>query len=487
MAPTATEPEARQRAMIQIRHSVDARTDPRTYARVWETPPQLSVILRGDGTPHPKVQRFLVEQLAEVRATLRDSPTTPVVRLLATLYAKVDAFCREQGLPNHTRNVSIGDVDPAGLPPDIRERMALAPFGPKSVEVAARAYAYRNLFQQGGTDWQRYDLAALGWPPLRDHFTAYARQFGLYPTDVNPAETLISAGGQHGIAKALLIARRRLNEKGVANPSVYFSNPGLRMIASMGRFLGFKVLEPTASPANRFFPDATQVARELDANPDCRIYILTPMGNPNGGIADAAEVAAVLEVLKARDIIVIADFAYLGTGDIDQTNHICAVLATYPQRLDVIAMTKFFGRPGLRCSSVMTPDAALAVLFKSIAQDFQPSESYAMQAEALALWELVTWEDRRALAELFVRRQQTLIQRIREIDAARTASGKGPLIDPAQPIVGDASLYVLVPLAPGIDPLTVIEETGLIGVPAQGFFASGQTGYMRFSVGMGEV
>jgi aspartate/methionine/tyrosine aminotransferase len=259
------------------------------------------------------------------------------------------------------------------------------------------------------------------------------------------------------------------------------------MLAANTRDLGFTVHEPQAHVSNHFFPDAESVALDLAANRKLKIFIYTPLGNPNGSIADVDKTAALLDVLREEDMTLIVDFAYLGTGSISQTQQIGQLLSTYPKRLDVVPMTKFFGRPGLRVGGLLTPHADLAKQFMGVAQNYQPTESYAAQAEALALWDLVTLEDRLTLAAHFQKRQEALITYLRKIDQERRNRGEKPLLDLTKPIAGDASLYVLVPLAEGLDPFDLVTETGLVGTPAAGFFASGQTGYMRFAIGAEEI
>ncbi len=482
MKPEMTEPEARKQTLIEMQ-----RLTPEGAAAAMPPSVATPVADKASG-PHPEVQRYLHEIIERSRKELAERPTTPVVRLMARVYHDVNRFCRDQGLPNHLRNVSIGDVDPAKLPPDVREALALDPFGPKARAVSALARSYEQLTLRGGTDVLRYDIPALGLPPLRQHFVDYAKLYALYAPHSSPAESMIAAGGGQGLSKALLAARLYFRETaGIANPEVLFPNPGLRMLAANTRDLGFTVHEPQAQPENGFFMTADEADAYLDAHPEIKIYVNTPMGNPNGGITDADHQEGLMEVMRRRGILVINDFAYLGTGDQERTLRVGKTLSTYSHRIDVIPMTKIFGRPGLRCCGVLTPDNGIAARFMPLAQNYQPTESYAMQTEALALWQVVTQKDRLAFTRHMARRQEQIVHDLGRRNAARIAAGEKPLLDPSRPVISGASLYVLVPLAEGIDPFTVVEETGLVGVPAAGFFASGQQGWMRFSVGMEEL
>lgn len=484
----ATEGTAKSHALQQLRTVSDATIADLTA--VWARPRNSKRTMERSAHPHPEVVAFLREAIGSVRKKLSDHPHLPVVRLMAAVHKEVERCCQERKLPNHVLNLTIGDVNPASLPPELRERMALDPYGPKALEVDARAATYRRLALQGGVDCHRYDIKALGWPALRAKFIEYAASFGLYKLQQRPAQSLIAAGGGQGLMKALLIARQQVDpqwDKEGRKVEVHFSNPGLRMLANNARKQGFKVLEPEAKAEYNFFPDAASVRQHLASHPNCKILIYTPMGNPNGALAEPEQAAALLEVLHEHGVVLINDFAYLGMGNLEITQRLGKILGAYTNRIDVVPMTKIFGDPGLRCSGLITPDSHLATHFPSIAQDFQPTESYAMQSTALAIWDLVTLEDRLAMAQHFQTRQGALIDYLRKLDTTRRDDGKPPLIDFSQPVMGDASLYVLAPLAEGIDPLTFIEETGIIGTPAAGFFSSGRAGYIRFAIGVEEI
>lgn len=196
-----------------------------------------------------------------------------------------------------------------------------------------------------------------------------------------------------------------------------------------------------------------------------------------------------LRVLKKHDCILINDLTYLGTGNISENKKLAAALSTYEKRIDVFAMTKLFGRPGLRAGCAVTTHKGLGEKFQEVCQKFQPTVSYALQFEALAIWDKVTPKDRRALAVHYMKRQKGLLKYLSELEEERKRNGKPSLIDTKRPIISDAALYNFVPLNEGLDVFDFILQTGLVGVPSSGFTNKKlpDAGYVRFSIGTEET
>ncbi len=177
-------------------------------------------------------------------------------------------------------------------------------------------------------------------------------------------------------------------------------------------------------------------------------------------------------------------------------------IRNYTKRIDVFSMSKIFGRPGLRGGCAVTPMSEFVntgehegktYTFMRVGQDLQLSESSAMQATALAVWQLVNSNDRRRLAEHYRNQQTKFIKWLTKINENRLVHGKKALFNlnnSAKPIFGDAGLYIYAPLnkEEGVDAFMVLQEAGLVGTPGPGFYSDQYDDeYMRFALAVENI
>lgn len=157
-----------------------------------------------------------------------------------------------------------------------------------------RAAAARAL-EAGATHYAPYP----GIPELRRAIAEDAgRQRGI---EIDPAQVFVTVGGKAVILYAMLA----LVEPG---DDVVVPDPGYPIYASVARFLGARPVPwPTRGPADwRLDLDAL----EGQLSPRTRLLVLNSPSNPTGVVLTEAELAAIADLARRRDLVVLADEIY---------------------------------------------------------------------------------------------------------------------------------------------------------------------------------
>lgn len=422
------------------------------------------------------------------------------IRKMTDIVLETDKFCQKEKVENPLLDLTLGDVTGLGMDEVTAEALALNPIGPKGLAKAMLASSYMGMAYQAGAkfDLQRYEANSLGWSELRNEFVKYGQEFGLYSSDKNVVQSIIGAGGADAIYRASRIIRSHLEKKSPLPEGqkfeAYFSNPAFRMVGAKVRDAGFEVHEDVETKANDGFrPDLKKVAKYLDENKNCKVFVYVPINNPSSEITEPEYMNELIGILEERGVILINDMAYLGTGDIEANNKLAQSINSYENRVDVYSMSKIFGRTGLRCGCAVSTikDLDFNKEFIPVARDIQLGNPYPMQAEAKAIWELVGAEDRKLLNIHYRGQQKRMMKLLREINKKRADRGEDPFFDldnPDKPSFYNAALYVYVHLAKGINAFSVA-KAGLVGTPGSGFYlqeskkAYIDDEYLRFALG----
>lgn len=453
------------------------------------------------------------------------------MRDMLAIYGRAEKYAVEIGLANPPiLNLSIGDVNLVGKEleekfRDVPYRLGLA--GPKRKEIEYRKNAYHHLILSNNP--YGYDGLALGWTGLRNRLQGYLSRYGLdgyirgVSADGTPGDgSAVCYGGANGMAMAYNIARSALQDEykpgkrqkiknKVAsflsenilhqefrgfNPKILFHTPGFLMTKKVADNAGFQTVEKTTSENAHFMPDPAELNAYFDIHPDVKIFVFTPINNPGSYIAAPEDINRLVSVLQKHGVILINDLAYLGTGDQEQNRELGQALNTYKRRIDVLPMTKIFGQPGLRGGGIFTPDKDLAKKFSTVIRDMDLARSYPMQEEALAYWDFVHMDDLARLRNVYMYRQNTLLDLLKERPDIFDLDGTFSAWDDAdtrteQPATDgnerQGALYLWVKLKDGKTPIDVVKETGLFGTPNGAFYfpdAENKVNYIRFAVGV---
>jgi len=447
------------------------------------------------GSAEKRRNAFIRKTSDEAREEFnRGTSRKPPIRFVMGIFDTVAEYCRRKKVENPLLNLTLGDVTGLGMTEEVAEALALNPIGPKGLILGARARMYIQLAYMSGKDGdkQRYEGDSLGWPALRKKFIQYGQEFGLYKKENPAVGSIIGSGGADALYRALRTVDVHLRKTIPLNEGqklkAYFANPAFRMVSAKVRDAGFDLFEEQTTLNDNYRPNLEKVDEYFKTHQDCKVFVYVPINNPSSDITTKEYMDKLLITLKKHDAILINDMAYLGTGDLEKNKELAQSINTYENRVDIFSMSKIFGRTGLRCGCAISTIKGLSEKddIVPIAQQIQLGNAYPMQAEALAIWELVGQKDRKLLNEHYKRQQKNLIKRLKRIDGER----KDPLFAWDKPFFFDAALYAFVPLTEGTDAFKIIPEAFLVGTPDSAFFQSviiDGVKYLRFALGVEEM
>lgn len=247
---------------------------------------------------------------------------------------------------------------------------------PAPVQRAAMACIEQNRTQY---------TAATGLPALRAGLSGWYRErFGL---DIAPQRIVVTAGA----SAALQLLTSALVEPGdewlMPDPCYPCNRHFVSACGGRARLL-------PAGPKQRFQLDAQSVAQAW--GPQTRGVLLASPSNPTGTSIEPAELARIVEVVRARGGITVVDEIYLGLtyGDTPAQS----ALALGDDVLVVNSFSKYFGMTGWRLGWLVLPEALVPAVEK-LAQNLYICASSIAQHAAVACFEpesLAECERRRA-------------------------------------------------------------------------------------------
>jgi aspartate aminotransferase len=146
--------------------------------------------------------------------------------------------------------------------------------------------------------WTHYGPSP-GLAALRDSAARYlSRTRGI---DVSPEEVVVTPGAKPILFFSLLACVDPGNE-------VFYPNPGFPIYESVARFVGATAVPLPLREERRFRFDPDELRRWVTDR--TRMIILNSPNNPTGGVLTVAELEAVAEVARERDLWVLSDEVY---------------------------------------------------------------------------------------------------------------------------------------------------------------------------------
>src|SRR5579864_5945986 len=146
--------------------------------------------------------------------------------------------------------------------------------------------------------WTHYGPTQ-GLPELREAIASYiCRTRGI---KVGPEHVCVVPGGK----PIIFFPMMALLEPG---DEVIYPNPGFPIYESMINFLGAKPVPIPLIEARGFSFDLNRLRDSL--SPKTKLLILNSPHNPTGGVIPAADIHAIAEMVRDRDLIVLADEIY---------------------------------------------------------------------------------------------------------------------------------------------------------------------------------
>jgi aspartate aminotransferase len=460
----------------------------------------------------PQEQRTILRQLrqeliARYRPVIQQGAGP--IRVMASLVSELESRCRAlhiapEIMRSEVMNRTIGDVNlrlitecegVAGGPGDYRmlaEEIGIALPGEVFQGYIAPGETYlwlRNQMQQiendllqQGLDLRIYDLLAVGNPVLRTQLAERARLWGM---TVTPEQVYLGLGAMDCIDKVLrglaYVSRETLQPAiGMLCPEPGFGTPEWQALSH-----GYALHRFSTSAATHFKPTPQQLDEQLQQFPDIRVFYLTVASNPTTFAYTPDELNALYAVLRTywqagREVLILADLAYVGTGPVAEDNARMATFAApdvWQHTIFAHTLSKSHSLTGDRFGWVTIGDPQLATALGPAWANSIASLPADWQLRFMAYLKLIA--ERPWLVEkmrAFYRFRRTrLVEQLRKINAEQQLF--------AQVYLGDeATVYNWSQLRSGEDAFSLFEKTGLAGVPGSGFGYTDD--FVRFSIGV---
>jgi len=271
---------------------------------------------------------------------------------------------------------------PACDPAQGGERMVFLNIGePDFTAAPAVQQAAHACLDTGRTQYTH----ATGLPALRQRIAAwYGTRFGV---DVDPARIVVTAGASAALQLITLALFEPGDEVLMPDPSYPCNRHFVAAAGATARLL------PTTA-AGRFQLDAASVAAAW--TPATRGVLLATPSNPTGTSISAAEMAAIVQAVRARSGVTIVDEIYLGLSFDEAYGH--SALALGDDVISVNSFSKYFGMTGWRLGWLVLPPALVGPV-ERLAQNLYICASTLAQRAALACFEpasIAEYERRRA-------------------------------------------------------------------------------------------
>jgi aspartate/methionine/tyrosine aminotransferase len=453
------------------------------------------------------LQRLRSALLAQYRPHIQEGAGP--IRVMARLVAELENECRKRQIAAEIMkteivNRTIGDVnlrlvtecegEPGGRG-DYRllaDELGIALPGEQLEGYTASGETYRRLREQmmecerlllaHHYDPRIYDIYGVGNPILRGWLARDWQQWGIA---IRPEQLHLGLGAMDSIDKVLRGLAQMYYSRGITEHAILFPEPGFNVPEWQARSYGYRLHSFQTLPEHHFKLTADQLDQILQANPDIRILYLTITNNPTTFAYTPEELNELHAVLRrhrsdGREIFILADLAYIGTGKPEEDR---ARMATFAEP-DVLrgtifasSLSKTFTLTGERFGWVTCGDPAIASAIAAGWTNSMASLPGEWQLRFMAYYRLI--QERPWLGEKlrnFYRLRRTrLIEQLRRINEEQQLFAEVYLDD-------DATVYNWSKLSPGEDAFSLFEKTGIAGVPGSGFGYTDE--YIRFSVGV---
>jgi aspartate/methionine/tyrosine aminotransferase len=424
------------------------------------------------------------------------------IRVMARMVGDLETRGRELGIPRAVMaegivNRTIGDVDVRRISArddgreyvTLADEMGLALPGERLDGYTATGERYRWLHErmldherqllERHIDLRVYDLPALGNPVLREMMSEHAQR--LWGFTVPPAQIFLSLGSLDGLDKFWRGYKMMMRQRGVDQVAALFPAPCFNVPEWQATSFGLRIHRVVTQAENDFKITPEELRTALDSAPDIRLIYLTVSSNPTAFAYTPDELRALFAVVcdSEREIAIVADLAYIGTGDPASDR---ARMQTFnePGVLERSVLVNSFSKThtltGDRLGWVAFGDPQLAAGVAAAWANSMATLPSDWQLRYMAIVELYQQhpeiEDKiRALYRL---RRERLGRQLQALNKKRHHFAKINLDD-------GGTVYNWSQLAPGEDVFSLFSKTGIAGVPGGAFGYSDD--YVRLSVG----
>lgn len=431
------------------------------------------------------------------------------IRVVARLVHELEQRCRElhiapEVIQSEIMNRTIGDVNlrlitecegEAGGPGDYRmlaEELGVALPGEQFHGYVASGETYlwlreqmqqveQELLQQG-IDLRVYDLLAIGNTVLRAQLAERVRPWGLA---VSTEQVYLGLGALDNLDKMLRGLATVSRETHQFPIGILFPEPGFGTTEWQARSYGYTLHHFSTKASNSFKLTAAELDDQLQQAPDIRVLYLTVTSNPSTFAYTPEDLNALYTVLRkywqaGREVLILADLAYIGTGVPSEDDARMATFAApdvWQHAILAQTLSKSHSLTGDRFGWMTFGDPQLAAAVAPAWANSIASLPADWQLRFMAYLKLINerpWLSEKLRAFYRFRRKR-LIEQLRKIDAEQHLFTHVYVGD-------DATVYNWSQLNPDEDAFSLFEKTGIAGVPGSGFGYTDD--FVRFSIGV---
>jgi aspartate aminotransferase len=221
--------------------------------------------------------------------------------------------------------------------------------------------------------WTHYGPTQ-GYPELRQAIAAHVSQSR--DVSVGPEHVCVVPGGKPIIFFPMLA----LLEPG---DEVIYPNPGFPIYESMIRFLG-AVPVPIPLVESRGFSFDLDVFRARLSD-KTRLVILNSPQNPTGGVIPAEDIAAIADLLRNRDVMVLSDEIYIRISYGPQPVSIASMPGMLDRTIILDGFSKIFAMTGWRMGYDVMPVWLVDAVNKLMVNSNSCTASFTQRAGIAAL------------------------------------------------------------------------------------------------------
>jgi len=252
---------------------------------------------------------------------------------------------------------------------------------------------------------------------IRENFSHYTSTAGILPLRTaiaarleeeigvayEPSEVIVSTGGKQAIFNALgaLVA---------PGDEVLILVPYWVSFPEMVRFLGATPVFVETGRESGYRATAADIERHV--TPSTRVLILNSPNNPSGAVYASAELAAIAEVCRRRDLWVVSDEVYSTFVYTAEGHRSIAALPGMRERTVVVnAASKTFGMTGWRVGYAAAPAAAAGTMVTLQSHVTSNVNTIAQRAALAAIGGPHAWLD--GVRADYARRREELVRGVR--------------------------------------------------------------------------
>jgi len=336
-----------------------------------------------------------------------------------------------------------------------------------------------RLLRDYNWDMRIYDVYGIGNPLLREMLAKrFERAWGI---SVDPEKTFISTGALDGLYRSILTLAGYFRKKYGVSPTFGFPAPGFAVVNWHAEVTGLKLMIIHTTEESGFKLTYEQMKAILAEDPQLRVLYLTVSNNPTAFAYSPDEIRDVFRAIDedGRDLAVLADLAYSGTG-IEEDDRACVNIFQDPGILErtifVNSLSKVFTLTGDRCGWVSTDNQEWSDLMRVTWNNMTAGLPAQWQLRFTAYIEMFDErpEIQAKIRKLYDLRREHLRAQLMELNSRYDIFEEIGLDD-------HATIYNWSKLKPGQDALTLFEKTGIAGVSGSAFGYTDD--YIRFSVG----